>query len=89
MDIKPWIKVAVSIMLSFMILFTGIGYAQLSTGLSLTGQVKIQIPSGLFIIKVEEKGSPSNLDKNTYSHIQYTTSLNTILSRKSNTGKVV
>ncbi len=88
MNVKTWIKVAVGIMLSFMIVFASVGYARLSTGLSVTGNVKIEIPSGLFIIDVKTT-STSNTDRNNFSHVQYTTTLNSIVSRRTNTGKVV
>lgn len=88
MDVKPWIKVMVGIMLSFMILFTGIGYAALNDTLKVTGTAEVQIPSGLFITSVETDQT-SNVDYNTVSHLEYTTTVNSIVSRRSSTGSVV
>lgn len=88
MDVKPWIKVTVGIMLSFMILFVGVGYAALSDTLAVKGSVEIEVPQGLFIIDVKQK-SATNTDYHTFSHVTHTTTLNSIVSRKSGTGTVV
>ena len=83
---KPWVKVMVSIMLSFMILFTSIGYAALTTNLSVTGVVDIAIPSGLFITDVKVKdGSTANVEHQDVSFIRFSTTVDSVIDKKDDT----
>lgn len=88
MSVKPWIKVAVSIMLSFMILFLGVGYAALSDNLGIKGEAKIEIPMGLFITNIKTL-SNFNTDYHEVSFIDYTTNVTSKISRRSGTGTIV
>jgi len=51
---KAWIKAVVGITLSLMFLFTSVGYAALTSGLSANGIVNLIPRDGLYIISVEE-----------------------------------
>lgn len=90
MDIKPWVKVTVGMMLSFMILFVGIGYAAISNTISVLGTADVEIPSGLFITDIKIKSS-GNLDYQTVSYLDYTTTVNAKISKqnRNSTGNVV
>ncbi|MBQ9807107.1 MAG: hypothetical protein IJW49_11470 [Clostridia bacterium] len=79
---KRWIKASVCIALSFMILFMSVGYAALTDSMRVSGTAKIDIPYGLFIVNVDY-GTSSNIDKNQASHLEYTTTLDSLLNRGS------
>ena len=64
--------------------FTGMGYAQLSDPLRVEGSASVQIPYGLFITKVTEKGK-TNVDHEEHSFISYTTTLETLIDKKDDT----
>ena len=69
--------------------FIGIGYATLTDDLKLDGKANVQIPEGLFITNVKTT-STSNTDKNTVSFVEYSTTVNSVVSRKnSGAGTVV
>lgn len=76
------------ILLSVMCVFTCIGYAAITDSLNLTGSVKVSIPSGLFITNIKTR-STNNVDKHEVSFVEYTTTVNSIISRRSNAGTVV
>ena len=76
---KRWIKASVCIALSFMILFMSVGYAALTDSMRVSGTAKIDIPYGLFIVNVDY-GTSSNIDKNQASHLEYTTTLDSLLN---------
>ena len=80
---KTWTKAMLCISLSLMCLFTCIGYAALSSDLQIQGTAKIDIPEGLFIVGIKTKGT-NNTDVNTVSYIEHSTTVNSIVSRKSN-----
>lgn len=84
---KTWVKVVFGIMLSFMCVFTSLGYASLSESLKINGSLKIDIPSGLFITNIITTGT-SRVDKNEFSYLQYTTTVDSNISRSSSTGSV-
>ena len=88
MLIAKWYKGLVCLILSFACIFSCIGYAAITDSLSLTGSARVSIPSGLFITDIKTI-STSNTDKNTVSFIEYTTTVNSIVSRNRNTGTVV
>ncbi len=89
---KKGMKAAFCILFSFMFCFLMIGYAQLSDTLDIWGraEVDVNIPEGLFIIEMKEKGTPSNLGTNKYSFLEYTTTVDTSLKKRSSwsTGSV-
>ena len=82
---KTWIKSSICIGLSLMFCFMAVGFAAVTTSLNIIGEAKIDIPYGLFIINIEEvNGSKSNIDKIEYEHLQYTTTVDSLLSRSGN-----
>ena len=86
---QKWVKVSVCLVLSFAFLFTCVGFSAMSDTLTVKGYVEVAIPSGLFIIGMTS-GTPSLLDKNEYSYIQYSTTVISDLSKSTsrNTGSV-
>ncbi len=65
---KNWMKVVLGVALSFMVLFTCIGYAALTDTLSIFGKAEITIPEGLFIIAMDREGTSNlNLDSRYHS----------------------
>ena len=79
---KAWLKVTLCIVLSFMCLFSCVGYAALSDTISVKGFARTDIPSGLFITKVVTTGS-SRVDKNEVSFLDYSTTVDSTISRSS------
>lgn len=79
---KPGLKVLLCISLSLMCLFTCVGYASITDFLTINGSAKTNIPSGLFIVGIKTVGS-SNLDVNNVSYLEYTTTVNSVISRRS------
>ena len=79
---KTW-KISITcIFLSFLCLFSCVGYAVLSDSLGISGSAKTDIPSGLFITSVSTRGM-SNVDSNSVSFLQYTTTVDSTIDRKS------
>ena len=81
---KTWMKCLICISLSVLCLFTCVGYAAVTGNVTVKGNVEVKTPEGLFIVGIKTMGS-NNLDKNTVSYIDYSTTVNSIISRK-NTG---
>ena len=79
--------VLIVIVMILMTSFIGIGYAALNDNLSIQGETNIEIPEGLFITDVKTVSS-SNTDRNTVSFVEYTTTVNSVVSRRSGTGTV-
>ena len=79
---KSWVKAILCIVLSFMCAFTCVGYAAVSEVLLISGRAKADIPSGLFITAVSTD-STSRVDKNEVSHLTYTTTVDSTISRES------
>ena len=81
-------KILVAAVLSFSFIFATFGYAAVSDILRLSGKATIEIPYGLFITEI--KSSTSDLDKNDVDFLDYSTSVDSTLSKtKYNvTGKV-
>ena len=79
---SKWLKGLICAGLSLMFCFTCIGYAALTDTLSIRGTAKVDIPSGLFIINVSEK-SRNNVDTQTVSYMEYTTTLDSMINRSS------
>lgn len=80
---KTWLKGIVGIMLSFMCLFTCLGYAQLSDFLTVNGTAKTNIPSGLFITSIVEQSS-SRVGNSTESYLPYTTTVDASIKKSNN-----
>lgn len=80
-------KIIVCATLSFMFLFTTIGYSALTDSLTVSGTAEVDIPSGLFITNITTK-SQSNIDRNTVSFIDYSTTVESTISRSSGAGSV-
>ena len=85
---KAWLKILLGISLSFMCVFSCIGYAAVSAPMRVFGTVKNAIPYGLFITNIETTNE-TNIDKNVVSHVEYTTTVDSDISRSRSTGTVV
>lgn len=83
------LNVLVCIVLSFSFLFISLGYASLSDTLTIQGQAKIDIPSGIYIISME-RSSSSRLDVENSTYLAYSTTLDSSLSKttRNRTGTV-
>ena len=79
---KTWKISVICILLAFLCMFSAIGYAALSTSMMVTGMVKVDIPYGLFITGVSTQGT-SNIDSNSVSYMQYSTTVDSTINRKS------
>ena len=79
---KTWKISVICILLAFLCMFSAIGYAALSTSMMVTGMVKVDIPYGLFITGVSTQGT-SNVDSNSVSYMQYSTTVDSTIDRKS------
>lgn len=77
------LKALVCLALSFAFCFLTVGYAALSDNLKITGKAEISIPEGLFITDVQRVGNANNLDNESVSFVQYSTTVDTTLNRKS------
>lgn len=87
---KTWKISAICMLLTFLCLFTCVGYASLSDTLEVKGSAKTVIPSGLFITSISTT-STSRIDKNVVEFLEYTTTVDSTLSRQSsyyNSGSV-
>ena len=85
---KPWIKALLGIALSFMCVFSCVGYAALSDSLRIRGSAQNDVPAGLFITAVATD-STSRVDKNEVSFLPYTTTVDSTISRSGyNSGSV-
>ena len=77
---KAWLKVLLGISLSFMCLFSSVGYAALSSTTRIFGSARASIPYGLFIVDIEST-DPIRIDKNQVTYLPYTTTVDSTLSR--------
>ena len=84
---KTWSKVAVCILLTFLCLFTTVGYASFSAQMNVSGLAKLDVPYGLFITKVSTIGA-ANVDSNTVKYLDFSTTVDSTINRKSGTGTV-
>ena len=85
---KMWVKCLACFSLLVVFLFTCFGYAAVVDNMSVTGTADVSIPSGLFITSMKTVSS-SNTDKNEFLFLDYSTTVNSIISRKSGAGTVV
>ena len=79
MIVKPWIKATVGILLSFAILFVGVGYAAITTELAMGGEIDIDIPSGLFITEITTE-STTDVDHQSVEFLRYSTTIKSVIS---------
>ena len=84
---KTWSKVAVCILLTFLCLFTTIGYASFSAQMTVSGLAKLDVPYGLFITSVSTVGA-TNVDSNTVTYLDFSTTVDSTINRRSGTGTV-
>ena len=80
---KTLMKCLLCILLSVMCLFTCVGYASVSGNVTVKGNVEVDVPEGLFIVGIKTVGS-NNLASNSVSYVEYSTTVNSIISRKNN-----
>ena len=74
----------IAIFLLVVTLFTFVGYAQLTDNLKIQGSATVQIPYGLFITEVIEKGN-TDVDHQSHRFITHTTTLETLIDKKDDT----
>lgn len=82
-----WIKAIICTGLSLMFCLMNVGYAAISDTLSVSGNAKVEIPYGLFIINVESNAS--NVDHHSAEYLQYTTTLDSLIDRNRSTSGTV
>ena len=61
MTLKPWTKAMVGVMLSFMVLFTSVGYASLVDSLEINGTVTVESPNILYVKEAVVKSGTANI----------------------------
>lgn len=83
-------KTLICIALSFMFLFTSIGYAALVDNLRVHGSASVSVPDGLFITNIVRNGNASGLDVYSAEYVKYSTTVDTSLSKSNdrNAGSV-
>ena len=74
MIMKTWFKSLISVSLSLMCLFAGLGYAAVSTSLAVSGNVRLEMPEGIFITDITSVRS-SNTEENSFDYIAATTNV--------------
>ena len=79
---KTWKICTTCILLAFLCLFSSTGYAALSGTLRVSGTAKNDIPYGLFITNVST-ASTSRVDTNNVSYLEYSTTIDSTISRAS------
>ena len=85
---KPWMKFLICISLSVMCLFVCVGYASVTDSLQIAGTVEVEIPYGLFITNIREL-SNTNPGSASVSCVEFSTTVNSLISHKSNTASSV
>lgn len=75
-------NVIVCIALSFMFIFTCIGYSALSDTFAVGGEAKVEVPSALFITEIKQT-SVQGLDVYQANHIKHSTTVDSTLSKSS------
>lgn len=74
-------NIFVSVALLFVFLFTSVGYATLTENLQIGGNVNVEFPEGLFIVEIKEKNAPTGLYNCITDFIDYSTTVDTTLSK--------
>lgn len=80
--------VILAFVLVFMTGFMSLGYAVISDTLTINGAATLSIPEGLFITQIKTL-STSNTDKNTVTFMEYSTTVQSEISRKGNSAGTV
>ena len=80
--------VILAVALVLMTGFIGLGYAKVSDNLAVKGQANLSVPEGLFITQVKTL-SNSNTDKNIVSFFEYSTTVQSSVSRRGNSAGTV
>lgn len=80
---KASIKSLICILLSFMCLFACVGYAAVSSNLTIWGKVETEFVEGIFITNITDVTDPdnSNIDKNEFDFFSSTTMIENTISR--------
>lgn len=80
---KIWLRSLLCISLSLMCLFSGVGYAAISETINISGSAKLELPEGVFITNITDSSDPknSNLDRNDFSYVHASTTIESIVSR--------
>ncbi len=73
-------NVIICIALSFMVLFSSIGFAALTDDLKIRGEVVVEFPSGLFITNISLDSS-SNIQTQSASQLPYSTTIDAALDK--------
>ena len=84
MVVKAWMKVLMCSMLSFMILFSTVGYAALSTDLGIDGYAEFKVTPGIYITDVRVSGTPSYATATSVGYLEHTTTQNSSFRRTNN-----
>ena len=84
MIMKTWAKAVLSISLSLMCLLTCVGYAAMTDSMEIEGKVKIEIPSGLFITRIDEVSKSNNMSVKSKYYIEYSTTVKSVLQKTTN-----
>ena len=79
---KTWMKTLLGVALSFMCVFSCIGYAALSDTLGIRGTAKTDIPEGLFITEISTD-TTNRVYHQSVSYLQYTTKVDSTIDRSS------
>ena len=73
--------ILIAVFLVIATFFTNMGYAKLTDTLRIQGTATAQVPYGLFITQVIEK-SNTNVDHEDHRFLEYTTTLETLIDKK-------
>ena len=84
---KTWKVCTACILLTFLCLFTSVGYAAISAPVKVIGSVKTDVPYGLFITDVSYSQG-SNIYNHEEGYLPYSTSVETNISRSSGTATI-
>ena len=83
---KSW-KISITcILLTFLCLFSSLGYAAISDTMRVSGSVKTDIPSGLFITNIVPIGE-NNVEHKSAEYLPYSTTVDTIIDKKTNSSE--
>lgn len=77
-------SIVLVVALSFMFLFSAVGYSGLTDSLGIKVSLAYEMPSGLFITNIETD-STSNIDHQDVTYIEYTTTVDSIIDKKDDT----
>ncbi len=78
------LKCILCIVLSLSFCFVTLGYSAITGKLVVRGTAKLEIPEGLFITAIAQKGNPTRLDVANAEFVHHSTTVKTSLSKSSN-----